>query len=133
MKRKIKFKLDKLVRDRIPEFFQLEFIEITSRILDKDEYIESLKNKLLEETHEVLEAKDEDSLKEELADLLEVMKSLAAACNFSFEDIERIRIQKKLYKGGFEDKVYIDFIEADEDNKHIDYYLSSPAKYPIIK
>ena len=85
---------NKLVRDNIPE------------ILNDQEYKAELEIKLLEECNEVLSAKGINRL-EELADLMEVLISLANLENKTLEDIEKIRIDKKSKRGGFTKKLYL--------------------------
>lgn len=99
--------IDKLVRDKIPQILRERGIKITERILDDQEYITRLKDKLLEEAHEVVMAADSEALQEELADVLEVVMALASTHNLLLEDIEKHRKQKKLAKGGFEGRVHL--------------------------
>ena len=62
--------------------------------------------KLQEECNEVINAKGMDRI-EEIADLLEVMHSLAELEDKTIEDVEKVRIGKKLKRGGFSDKIYL--------------------------
>ncbi|UOR13725.1 nucleoside triphosphate pyrophosphohydrolase [Halobacillus amylolyticus] len=48
---------NKLVRDRIPEMIEGRGKSIRTRILNEEEYIDSLKNKFQEEVNEYLAAK----------------------------------------------------------------------------
>jgi predicted house-cleaning noncanonical NTP pyrophosphatase (MazG superfamily) len=69
---------EKLVRDKIAEFVLNERGEVlNTRIAGPEECMQLLKNKLVEEAQEALEAKNKYELAEELGDLLEVMKALA--------------------------------------------------------
>jgi predicted house-cleaning noncanonical NTP pyrophosphatase (MazG superfamily) len=69
---------EKLVRDKIAEFVLKERGEVlNTRLASPEEYMQMLRNKLVEEAREVLEASTKEELAEELADLLEVMKALA--------------------------------------------------------
>ncbi|WP_395463290.1 MazG-like family protein [Wolbachia endosymbiont of Cantharis cryptica] len=63
--------------------------------MEKDEYIERLKDKLLEEAKEVIASKTPDENLEELADLLEVIHTLGKESGLSIEQIEEKRISKK--------------------------------------
>ena len=126
-------KLNKLVRDKIPELLRSQGVTVSSRIMGQDEYINRLKDKLIEESQELLESRNIEEVKEELADLLEVMISLCQAYEISFDDIEAARRQKNLVKGGFRDKLYGEYIEMDSDNELIGYYTNQAHKYPAVK
>ena len=69
-------KYQKLVRDRIPEIISSNNENPVTRILNNKEFKEELEKKLYEEYQEVLVSNNEDRI-EELADMLEVMISLA--------------------------------------------------------
>ena len=62
----IRFKVDKLVRNRTAERLRKKDITIFERVMELDEYIQKLKNKLVEETGEVLEATNQEELCSEL-------------------------------------------------------------------
>lgn len=90
-------KYHKLVRDKIPEIIESTGKTCASRILQEDEYIQMLDEKLAEELSEYQESKS----MEELADLLEVMIAVAAARGSSIEEVEKIRIAKAEKRGAF--------------------------------
>jgi predicted house-cleaning noncanonical NTP pyrophosphatase (MazG superfamily) len=73
---------NKLVRDRIPEIIQAQGQHPVTRILDNASYQEALLAKLAEETREAQEAAAED-LRDELADIVEVIRALATAVGMS--------------------------------------------------
>ena len=81
-----------------------------TRILDDVEYNEELIKKLNEEYHEVVEA-NEESIIEELADMLEVMESIAELHNKTLEDILDAKEKKKIKRGGFSKKLYLKGVE----------------------
>ena len=91
-------KYNKLVRDRIPEIIRNQGKTCVCRTLNEQEYIEFLDAKLNEELAEYQESK---SL-EELADLMEVIRAVAAARGSSIGEVERIREAKAAERGGFE-------------------------------
>jgi predicted house-cleaning noncanonical NTP pyrophosphatase (MazG superfamily) len=134
MKQKYRFKVDKLVRDKLPEIIRSRGAEISEYIMEQDEYIQRLKNKLLEESEEVLDAQNLVELKEELADVLEVIASIAKAHDISLDEIRNIQEQKKLEKGGFDKRIYCSFVEIDAIHKEvIDGYRKQPEKYPEVE
>jgi predicted house-cleaning noncanonical NTP pyrophosphatase (MazG superfamily) len=128
-----RFKFEKLIRDKLLEDIKSKGIKATQLIIDQNEYIKYLKEKLVEEASEVLEAKNDAELLEELADVLEIMITLSHACHVPFELIESARLKKKEAKGGFEGKTYVKFVEVEENNIAIANYLARPHKYPQIK
>ena len=97
-------KYNKLVRDKIPEIIEAAGKTCTTPILPEAEYIDMLDKKLVEELQEYQESKS----MEELADLLEVMMAVAKARGSSFEEVDNIRKQKAVQRGGFEKKILLE-------------------------
>jgi predicted house-cleaning noncanonical NTP pyrophosphatase (MazG superfamily) len=100
----------KLVRDNIPNIIKGNNEEPIFRVLSDEEYKKELEKKLIEECNEVLNSNSDDRI-EELADLLEVMISLAELENNTFDDIEKVRILKKDKRGGFSNKIYLEGVK----------------------
>ena len=100
----------KLVRDNIPNIIRENGEEPITRILSNEEYKKELEKKLLEECKEVIEARNEDRL-EELADLLEVMLALGKIEGETFEDIIKACEQKRLKRGAFEQRIYLEKVK----------------------
>lgn len=128
-----RFKVDKLIRDKIPEITLIDGVDTFTRELGPDEYIKRLNDKLIEEAKEVIQAKDKIEIAEELADVLEVINAISIVNNLSFADIEDARLKKKAEKGGFEKGVYCSFIEMPSDHQKVSYYLSRANEYPEVK
>ena len=84
---------NKLVRDNISNIIKSNGETPIIRILTNEEYKQELEKKLYEEYQEVLESSDEDRI-EELADMLEVIKSLAKLENKDLENIINVANQK---------------------------------------
>lgn len=133
IKKTIRFKVDKLIRNKTSERLTKKNIVIFERVMELDEYIQKLKNKLVEETEEALEATNKEELRSELADVLEVIHALSTASGFSYQDVEHARLEKKETRGGFDARLYCSAIELDSDNKYIDDYRSRPDRYPEEK
>ena len=100
----------KIVRDRIPEIIEKSGQHAVCRIPEKDEIIRGLEAKLTEELREYLEA---HSL-EEMADLLEVMHGILHHRGISWDELERIRLEKREKRGGFEQGIYLEATEETE-------------------
>jgi Uncharacterized conserved protein len=97
----------KLVRDRIPQIIEKSGKCCQSRILSEVEYQDALAKKLVEEAEEYFESRD----KEELADVLEVVKAILASCNYSEDEIEALRLGKREARGGFEKQIELISVE----------------------
>ena len=98
---------NKLVRDNIPNIIKNNGETPIIRILTNEEYKQELEKKLYEEYQEVLESSGEDRI-EELADLLEVIKSLAKLENKDLDDIINVANQKNSKRGSFNEKIFLE-------------------------
>ncbi len=94
----------KLVRDRIPEIIEQDGKTCTCSILNDEDYLKLLDEKLNEELAEYQESKS----MEELADLLEVIRAVASARGSSPEEVESIRKKKAEKRGGFEKRIMLE-------------------------
>jgi predicted house-cleaning noncanonical NTP pyrophosphatase (MazG superfamily) len=128
-----RFKVDKLIRDKLPQIMRASGIQVFERAMEKDEYLKRLKDKLLEEAKEVIASGSEKEMREELADLLEVMLSLAKAYGMEFADIQQAAEQKRADKGGFDNRIYNAFVEIEAGNPSLGYYRARPDQYPEVK
>ena len=86
-----------MVRDRIPKIIQSKKEEPIIRILFDEEYKVELEKKLNEEYLEVLNATGKDRI-EELADMLEVIRSLAKLENATLEEVNAMQKKKRSKK-----------------------------------
>ena len=101
---------NKLVRDRIPEIIEASGKRCICSILSDEEYLARLDEKLNEELAEYQESKS----MEELADLLEVIRAVAAARGSSIEEVETIRRDKAERRGEFEKKILLTEVTTDD-------------------
>ncbi len=92
---------NKLVRDKIPQLIAESGALYEINKLNEKEYLDALKNKLVEEVHEYL---DSESI-EELADILEVIRCLHLTHNVSEEEMDRIQRTKADLRGSFEERI----------------------------
>lgn len=99
---------NKFVRDNIPNIIEGNNEVPVTRILDDKEYKKELLKKLLEEANEVNSAKTKNELLEELADVLEVLKALSELEGKSIEEIMEIANQKRLKRGGFKKRIFLE-------------------------
>lgn len=94
--------MGKLIRDKIPEIIKKDGQTPIIRILDNKEFLEELDKKLLEEVNEY----KEDKTIEELADVLEVFLAICKEKNFSLEEVEKVRKEKRDKRGGFDKHIF---------------------------
>ena len=101
---------NKLIRDHIPEIIAASGKDCVYETLSDNQYIEMLDAKLNEELTEYQESKS----MEELADLLEVIRTVALARGSSIEEVEAIRVAKAEKRGGFEKKLLLKEVRAKD-------------------
>jgi predicted house-cleaning noncanonical NTP pyrophosphatase (MazG superfamily) len=100
----------KLVRDQIPEIIAAAGRRPVTRVLDQVGYQAALRTKLLEEAREA-HAAPEGQLASELADVLEVLKALAAAYDMSWEDVVSEADRKRAERGGFGNRIFLEYVD----------------------
>ena len=98
---------NKLVRDNIPKKKKNNGEIPITRILNDNEYKIELEKKLYEEYQEVLNSSGKERI-EELADMLEVMISLAKLEGKDLDDVIEVAKVKRLKRGGFNKKIYLE-------------------------
>lgn len=98
----------KLVRDNIPTIISNNGEAPITRILSNDEYKQELEKKLYEEYQEVLNTTNSSDRIEELADMLEIIISLAKLENKSLNDVIEVAKIKREKRGGFEERIYLE-------------------------
>lgn len=130
MLKKIKF--DKLIRDKIYYIMLERDVNITTRNLNPDDYIQALFQKLYEEIDELKDAQTQTERIEEMADVMEVIQSLIKVLNTTADEVERVRLDKFQARGGFTDQRYVDYITLSSDHPLIQSYQKQPHKYPEL-
>ena len=98
---------NKLVRNKIPEIIQNSSKIPHTHILSDESYLAELDKKLNEECAEY----QADKSLEELADMLEVMCAIVEARGYTVEELENVRLKKREMRGGFEDKIFLEYVE----------------------
>ena len=99
---------------------QITATDFKVRYMGKEETLDRLKDKLLEEAQEVFDAyhdPDVQHLKEEIADVIEVIDAILYHNDLSLAEVLEIRDKKKEKKGGFERGIFlesIDYIDGKE-------------------
>lgn len=98
---------NKLVRDLIPQIIERSGKSCSTRTLTDDEWLAELKVKFQEEWAEYIAARRPNDQVEELADLLEIILTLAQAAGASQEELLRAASEKKETRGGFDQKLFL--------------------------
>lgn len=129
----LKFKHDILVRNNRIEQMQAEGCKIKYRVLTDEEYMQCLRQKLIEEATEASTEEDINELKKEMSDVLEVVENLANAIGSNLEEILEYKKVKQNKIGSFDKKYFIEYLELEENNPKIKYFLDRPNKYPVIE
>lgn len=95
---------NKLVRDKIPEIISNDGKTSELQFASTDDaFLSLLGQKLVEESQEFIESKDPA----ELADILEVMLAILHLKKISFSKLEKIRLDKRDDRGGFDKRIIL--------------------------
>lgn len=97
----------KLVRDRIPEIIEQEGKVAVCHIAEGEEYTLALREKLWEEVREFSAAAEV----EELADILEVLKGIAANLGVNWAEVVKLADNKAAARGAFSKRIILERVE----------------------
>ncbi|WP_032375241.1 phosphoribosyl-ATP pyrophosphohydrolase [Rhodococcoides fascians] len=99
--------MGKLVRDLIPSIIEVSGRVPKYRTLEAEDYGNALIDKLFEEAREFRDATPEGR-PEELADVLKVVRALAAHMNLSDADLDTVAADKRSERGGFGQRIWLE-------------------------
>jgi predicted house-cleaning noncanonical NTP pyrophosphatase (MazG superfamily) len=133
MRNMVKFLCNKLCRDKTAERLSSQNVRVTSKFLTGSALQQALKQKLIEETQEFCDARDNQEMIAELADVLEVIDALRVAFKIDLNEPKKIKAERYAARGGFEQGLYVGTVEMEESNPRVEYFRQSPTKYPEIK
>lgn len=102
---------NKLVRDRIPSILESQGIHFETTAMTDTDYRQALRQKLVEEAQEVIEASDRQLINE-LADVYEVIDTLMQVYDISKDDVLNSQMRKRLERGGFENRLRLLWTET---------------------
>lgn len=105
---------NKLIRDQIPQLIRQSGSNFAIATYSESAYILALKEKLIEESQEIVNAQD-DELISELADLLEVFESLLEAKGISKEAVVQEQELRREKRGGFRDRIKLLWTDKKDD------------------
>lgn len=106
---------NKLVRNNVPHSITEQGRTPNLKTLNDNEFETELFNKLLDETKEVLEAKDDpEHLAEEIADVYEVIDTIIKIKNLNNDQIKQTQNNKRQKWGGFDQKIWLTSVTEKE-------------------
>lgn len=111
----MKYIYNKLVRDNIPVIISKDYKTAKIQILNDDDYLKYLKLKLIEESKEVNTSQNNVELKNELADILEVIEALLNFSQISLQDVLEIKEKKALKNGKFNNRIFLEQVENTDE------------------
>jgi len=92
------------LRDKIPDIIKNNGSIPITRVLNNEEYLKCLNEKLQEEVDEYLR----DPSVEEMTDVLEVLEAIASVMGFTKNEIERTKTIKASEKGTFKNRIFLE-------------------------
>ena len=96
-----RFKFEKLVRDKIVDQIISTGDKPNWKVLSDSEYIQKLKDKIVEESQEIPRTTDQEEIVKELADIQEIIDNLLETLNISKEKFAEIQKAKNDKSGSF--------------------------------
>lgn len=116
MGKKYKYlEFEKLVRDNNPNTIIASGGEIKFEILSTEKKIQLLKEKLVEESNEVLMAKTKNEITDEIGDVIDVLLELKRSMKIRNLNIWKARRTKAKQRGKFKKGVYCHYVKFPTD------------------
>lgn len=130
----LRFSFHKLVRDKLlRRLAQDGMVPVIASPLSHEAYQKALKDKLREEMEEVIQASSPAEQIEELADVVEVLQTLADLFGVSWTEVEEARKKKSQERGVFSAQCFVHFLNVPKDHPGSAYYRVRPLQYPLIE
>ena len=126
-----KFRLNKLVRDKIVDLHKQTGGDAEFKVLEAEEYLAALRDKIIEEANE-LKIDEKQKLVAELADIQEVVDSMVKAIGKAKKDVKLAQLEKRKGAGAFKKKHYIYTVTLPNNDKWTKYYKSQPERFTEI-
>jgi predicted house-cleaning noncanonical NTP pyrophosphatase (MazG superfamily) len=81
--------------------------------MNEDEFTIEINKKMHEELTEYEAAETAEDAIEELADLLELIHAAVVTHGSSFDELEKVRLQKAEKRGGFDERIFLIDVEDE--------------------
>ena len=126
-----RFKVSKLMRDKTPQWMESKGIKYSISKVVPESVLKHLYLKLDEEVKELLffskdqhlsKSEANHNIMDEMADVLEVLQSIAQEKNIKWEDVQSWKEKKLGEQGGFKKGIHVNWIEASEENEIFKHY-----------
>jgi len=101
-----KYYHNKLIRDKIPEYIESKGGSYKTKTLNVAEFKTLIRKKMVEEARELVSAK-RNELVNEMADVLQLLISIAKFEKIPFSEIEKARKNKEKERGAFKKKIFL--------------------------
>jgi len=98
---------NKLIRDRILEIIKEAGEKPYFRILNKKEYFEEVKKKVVEEAKELTKVKNKKGVINEVVDIQELLDVLISELGLTKSQIKKQQKIKNKKRGGFKKKLFL--------------------------
>jgi len=100
-------KYNKLIRDRILEIIKKSGEKPYWRVLDKKEYLQKIKRKILEEAEELSKAQNKKAIINEIVDIQELIDVLISELDLKKSQIKKEQAEKNKKRGGFKKRLFL--------------------------
>ena len=126
--------MNKLVRDKSVEILKKRgCVKIEHYALDDNEdFLAALAEKIVEELEEVFDSESREEMIEELADIEEVLVAFKELVEISQAEVDAIRKKKREEKGGYSERVFIEYVDAKVGSPAYEYAKKQEEKYPEV-
>ena len=105
MKKIVKY--NKLIRDKIPKIIKEAGWKPTIRTLKKKEFLYALKKKVSEEARELIRAKSNKGIIDEIVDIQELLDVLTLEIKLTKSRIKKFQSAKREKRGGFKKRLFL--------------------------
>jgi predicted house-cleaning noncanonical NTP pyrophosphatase (MazG superfamily) len=99
--------MNKLVRDKIVDIIKSEGRDVNFEVLNDSDYLQALKNKLQEESLEVINSNSKEETLAELADLQELIDCILIELKLSKKELKAAQKLKNLKRGSFKKRLFL--------------------------
>lgn len=125
-----RFKLNKLIRDKLPTDYEKAGQKAVYRKLTLPEHKAELIRKIIEEASEININDDNEEITGEIADIQQVLDDLVFVFGIDQKQIDIIKQIKNEKKGGFRDGAFVDTLELTDTDEWVSYYRKRPDIFP---
>ena len=127
-----KFIFNRLVRDKLPADYERLGQKAVYKTLSKQELLEAVRAKIIEELNEVPLGGSIEDFQKELADTQQAIDDLVTLKGASVDEIQAIKLSKLEKKGGFTGGHFVETLELSDADEWVAYYRQEPERHKEI-